>query len=396
MHGCAHEHEKIDMLKFQRTKLVDIVNNGDNTITVHGVLDDHIYHIEIDLVIGCDNLSIQAIQGKWLRSENTECRRAIPFLAHAVGIRIDEDGFPQRINKYVGRKSCPHFANLIIECCDAAEDAMRVMGYEAARAENPGLRFEDMNSASKSAAPPQKSSARPGSPPVAQREAGVKGTPHQRDARGFYVDLHMHSYPASQCSTANIDDLIVEAKTIGLDAVCLTDHNHVWPSNEIEALKQKHEFPILRGNEITTDQGDMLVFGMYQDVKGIINLSDLRELVEAAGGFMIAAHPFRGFLVFNTSQIGMTVEKAMQSQVFQQVDAMEVLNGKVTRPENDFAAQVAAGMKLPATGGSDAHAISDVGRYVTCFQQNIETEQDLVGALKQGNYKPFMYHKFRQ
>lgn len=384
------------MLKFQRTKLVDIVNNGDSTITVHGILDDHIYHIEIDLVIGCDNLSIQAIQGKWLRSENTECRRAIPFIERAVGIKIDEDGFSQRINKYVGRKSCPHFANLIIECCDAAEDAIQVMGYEAARVENPGLRFEDVSSAGKSAAPPQKSSNRPVSPPVEQREAGVKGTPLQRDERGYYVDLHMHSYPASQCSTANIDDLIVEAKTIGLDAVCLTDHNHLWSLNDVEDLKQKHGFQVFRGNEITTDQGDMLVFGMYQDVKGIINLSDLRELVEAAGGFMIAAHPFRGFLVFNTSQIGMTVEKAMQRPVFQQVDAMEVLNGKVTRPENDFAAQVAAGIKLPATGGSDAHAISDVGRYVTCFRQRIENSEDLVTALKQGDYKPKMYRKFRQ
>ncbi len=384
------------MLKFQRTKLVDIVNNGDNTITVHGILDDHIYHIEIDLVIGCDNLSIQAIQGKWLRSENTECRRAIPFIERAVGIKIDEEGFSQRINKYVGRKSCPHFANLIIECCDAAEDAIQVMGYEAARVENPGLRFEGFSSAGKSAAPPQKSSNRPVSLPVEQREAGVKGTPLQRDERGYYVDLHMHSYPASQCSTANIDDLIVEAKTIGLDAVCLTDHNHVWSLNDVEDLKQKHGFQVFRGNEITTDQGDMLVFGMYQDVKGIINLGDLRELVEAAGGFMIAAHPFRGFLVFNTSQIGMTVEKAMQRPVFQQVDAMEVLNGKVTRPENDFAAQVAAGMKLPATGGSDAHAISDVGRYVTCFRQRIENGEDLVTALKQGDYKPKMYHKFRQ
>jgi predicted metal-dependent phosphoesterase TrpH len=135
---------------------------------------------------------------------------------------------------------------------------------------------------------------------------------------------------------------------------------------------------------------------MYQDVKGIINLSDLKKKVEAADGFIIAAHPFRGFLVFNTSQIGMTVEKAMQRPVFQQVDAMEVLNGKVTRPENEFAAQVATGMKLPATGGSDAHAVGDVGRYVTRFQQIIENEQDLVTALKKGNYSPYAYRKHRQ
>ena len=68
------------MLKFQRTKLVDIVDNKDGSIAVHGVLADHIYHIEIDMTIGTGDRTIRAIDGKWLRAENAECRRAIPFL----------------------------------------------------------------------------------------------------------------------------------------------------------------------------------------------------------------------------------------------------------------------------------------------------------------------------
>ena len=81
------------MLKFQRTKLVNIVDNKDGSIAVHGTLADHIYQIEIDVTIGIEDLIIRAIDGKWLRAENSECRRAIPFLQNAVGIKIDMDGF---------------------------------------------------------------------------------------------------------------------------------------------------------------------------------------------------------------------------------------------------------------------------------------------------------------
>ncbi len=60
------------MLKFQRTKLVNIIKNDDRTVSVHGVLDDHIYEIEIDMTIGIDDLTIRAIAGKWIRAENSE------------------------------------------------------------------------------------------------------------------------------------------------------------------------------------------------------------------------------------------------------------------------------------------------------------------------------------
>ena len=72
-------------------------------------------------------------------------------------------------------------------------------------------------------------------------------------------------------------DLIQQAKRIQLDAICLTDHNHVWDLKAIEDLKQKHGFHIFGANEITTDQGDMLVFGMHTHVKGIIKLTELRK-----------------------------------------------------------------------------------------------------------------------
>lgn len=381
------------MLKFQRTKLVNIIDNKDGSIAVHGALDDHIYQIEIDMTINIENATIRAINGEWLRAENSECRRAVPFLQNAVGIKIDEDDFPQQVNKHVGRKSCPHFANLIIECCDAAEDAADMIKFEAARAENPALTFEEYLAGHVSAKPVKT----PQTQAVIQPEFRVKKAAREKEASseadGFCVDLHIHTFPASQCSSSSVDNMLQVAVSIGLDAVCITDHNYVWKPADIQALSDKHGIPVFRGNEITTDQGDMLVFGMHKDVQGIIKLQDLKQLVDEADGFIIAAHPFRGFLIFNTSEIGLTVEKAMQRPALQMVHALEVLNGKVTKRENVFAGKVAEGLGMPATGGSDAHDVLGVGKYATSFKGPIANEKELVAALKSGSYAPCHYRE---
>ena len=382
------------MLKFQRNKLVSIFQDNPDELRIHGLLDDHIFGLEIDVMVRIEDSTIHFIDGKWDREETPECSRAVPFLQAALGFRVDSKNLPQQINKIVSRQSCPHFANLLLECCTATAEAIQLIQWEAIRSNQPELSFE----AYVTGAEIEATKKQPTESEIvieSNKEASSEGVDRQakKSTDGFVIDLHTHSFPASQCSSININDLIQQAKRIQLDAICLTDHNHVWDLKAIEDLKQKHGFHIFGANEITTDQGDMLVFGMHTHVKGIIKLTELRKMVDDADGFLIAAHPFRGFLVFNASQIGLTVEKAMQRSAYKQVHALEVLNGKVTEKENNFAAEVAAGLGLPATGGSDAHEVSSVGTYATRFRDSIGNEKELVHALKSGEYAPCQFRK---
>lgn len=355
------------MLKYSRNKLVSIVREDYNTLKVHGLLDDDIYSLELDIRLRISDLQITAITGKWNRWTTPECHRAEAILQKAVGFRV-EDGFTEKIHKIIGRQSCRHFANLLIECCFSAKDAAIIINLD--------------NSTEKVPAKPK------------DRTTKIITSANPDELlKGVVIDLHLHTSPASPCSSANVDLLIEEAKRIGLDGICLTDHNFVWKPDKIEELRQHYGFMILAGNEITTDQGDMLVFGMHRDIKGIIRLEELRLEVDKAGGFLIVAHPFRGFLTFGMSELGLSVEKAMQRPLFKYVDAVEVLNGKVTVRENRFAAKVASGLGLPATGGSDAHEVSETGCYATRFSNIIQNESDLVNALKNGKYAPVEFKK---
>ena len=384
------------MLKYARNKLVNIVAKGDDRLLVHGVLDDDIYSCEINFEVKLPDMVILSLKGRWHRYTTPDCPRALDMLDPAVGRCIRDAEFAHYVDKEVGRKGCEHFSNLIIECAAAVLEADLVINWQKACESNPDLDFgtfadsyeppngkivvgnPELSKASEPAADPPKSDS------GKQRQKRYSGG-------GFVVDLHVHSFPASPCATDDIDEMIIEAKRIGLNAICITDHNHLWSREKIETLSRKHEFPVFRGNEITTDQGDMVVFGFYEDIQGIIPIEDLQRKVAQVGGFIIAAHPFRGFKTFSTAQLGLTPDKASQRPLFKSVGAMEVLNGKVTPAENDFARQVAAELGLPCTGGSDAHAVGEVGQYATEFDVPVRDEEELVAALRSGDYQPVVF-----
>jgi hypothetical protein len=200
------------------------------------------------------------------------------------------------------------------------------------------------------------------------------------------IDLHTHTSPRSPCSGLDPLDLIREAARLRLDGICLTEHQVVWQPDEIAGLARETKVKIFRGNEFTTNQGDILVFGFEEDIQELLTIEELRDKVISAGGFMIAAHPFRGFKTFGIGQLQMTVEQACSRKAFDFVDAIEIRNGKVSDEENEMAARVAARLGLPGTAGSDAHRLDEVGRWVTDFERAIEDERELVEELRAGRF----------
>ena len=347
------------MLRFMRNKLVGIEKIAPDEILVHGILDDDIYSLEIDLRVRLSDLRIISIEGRWKRWTTPECPRAIEPLKEAAGLCITESGLYEKIRKEIGKKSCRHFANLLIECCDTVKSAKGFIEKE------------------------QEKFVRP------QEKVNIKDVfPSCSKEGGTLIDLHVHTYPASSCASNSIEEQIEAAKSVGLDAICITDHNYIWDEQSIEKLKDRHGFLVLRGTEITTDQGDILVFGLDKmpDKKGLISARELREIVKEEGAFMIAAHPFRGFLISDVQSLGLTPEKASKRELFKLVDAVEVLNGRVNASENIFTKKVSDICNLPGTGGSDAHETSEIGIYATYFQDKIRTEKELIEALKSKAY----------
>jgi len=201
------------------------------------------------------------------------------------------------------------------------------------------------------------------------------------------IDLHVHTKPLSSDSLMEVDEAIQEAKRIGLDGLCLTEHNKVWKAGAISSLREKWDFLLLRGVEVETPEGHILVFGVYQDFEGVIQLDELRKIVTREGGVMVAAHPFKGFVAFNSVKLGLSPEQAAKRPVFQKVDLIEGFSGRLNEDENGLAQAVGKKLGMKSTGGSDAHSVKYLGKCVTIFENKINSEAEFLSELKMGRFE---------
>ena len=142
-----------------------------------------------------------------------------------------------------------------------------------------------------------------------------------------------------------VEELIESAKAMGLDGICLTEHDNFWSVDEVTALSRKHDFLVVPGCEINTDTGHVLVFGLDQYEFGLHKPSFLHSVVERKGAAVVAAHPYR----------------------------RRFLEDPGRKPE-----------ARAETGGSDAHRLEQLGSAATRFQCPIDGLDDLIRELRAG------------
>lgn len=206
------------------------------------------------------------------------------------------------------------------------------------------------------------------------------------------IDMHIHTTHGAADSSLRPLELAREARRVGLDGVVVTEHDRVWDPRELERFRDDHSLFIAGGMEVSTELGHILVVGLRKYLPGIRYAEELRRVVLEAGGYMIAAHPFRHYFyrVYWVRQgwepFNMTPEEAAKLPLFELVDAIEVLNGGNNYEENRFALQVAAILGKPGIGGSDAHSDQGIGLYTTVFERTLESEEDLLRELKAGRF----------
>ena len=211
-------------------------------------------------------------------------------------------------------------------------------------------------------------------------------------------DLHVHTTRGSSDSNLSPEQMVQEAERLGLRGLCVTEHSGPWDRHEFEAFALDRNLVLIRAMEADTDMGHVLAFGIDQYLPGMERAEEIRREVDRVGGFMITAHPFRGLhnprpvarpLLYKSSdELPSTVEEASAHPVFRLANAVEVANGGTVDSENRFAAQVAEHIGMHCTGGSDAHSVNGLGRYVTVFPDEINSEAEFLKALRLGKYYP--------
>ena len=205
---------------------------------------------------------------------------------------------------------------------------------------------------------------------------------------GTIVDMHVHTVRGAADSSLTPDQLIEEARRIGLTGVNISEHDRVWEPHLLEEFRERSGLFVSRGMEVSADMGHMIVIGLDRYVAGIRRAAELRRVLDEVGGFMTVAHPFRHFfdpIHFRRDgrpPFEMTPEEAAEHMpVFKLVDEIEVANGGSTPRENQFALKVAKVLGKRGIGASDCHSTQGVGYYVTVFEEELRDQEHMLEQL---------------
>jgi len=189
-------------------------------------------------------------------------------------------------------------------------------------------------------------------------------------------DMHVHQNRHSSDSKMDIYKGIEYAKEIGLDGICITDHDNLGLRPLAKELSDQTGIQVIVGVEIYTLDGDLLCFGIDEMPAERLSAQETIDFVLERGGACIAAHPYRhnrrGLEDVMFSVTGLT--------------AIEGYNGRTKAEDNMRAVSVAKQLNIPVTGGSDAHTVAELGGYVTIFEDVIKDEKTFINALKSGKF----------
>jgi len=127
------------MITFNRSQVITAEFPDEETVRFNGILEDHIYSMEINMDVHIADGKILAIEGIMKRYTNFVCPQAVPVLQTAIGMSLREDDCERRIMKEIGRKGCEHFAEIIIECGRCLDQAGMTKAMWQTLETDPGL-----------------------------------------------------------------------------------------------------------------------------------------------------------------------------------------------------------------------------------------------------------------
>ena len=212
-------------------------------------------------------------------------------------------------------------------------------------------------------------------------------------SKRWYMDLHSHSTDASDDAGGTVEwyaKWIVARRKRGyqIDGFVLTEHRQYDPDSDYRALSEQYGVSILRGAEVETDIGHVLVYGITPEFVRAFDLRQVslphKEVFRVAletGGYAVAAHAGR-------PRIGLAHYIDDEHMTIDGIQTVEQLNGGSSVDENNVGLALAERFGLKRVGGSDAHYVSAIGRCMTAFGRPIHTVEDLVQELLHGEYYP--------
>ncbi len=186
------------------------------------------------------------------------------------------------------------------------------------------------------------------------------------------VDLHTHSILSPDGSLRE-RDYVALLENGKLNCIAITDHNTIEFALK---LQKKLGSQIIVGEEIATTDGEIIGLFLTQSIsKGLSMIETVRE-IKKQNGLVYIPHPFE------TRRQG--IAENILDEIIDQVDILEVFNGRSFQPETRvLAKEFVKKYNLAPAGSSDAHCLLGIGNSYSIIS-DVPGQKNLVLLLRNG------------
>ncbi len=193
--------------------------------------------------------------------------------------------------------------------------------------------------------------------------------------RPLRIDLHLHTCYSPDASTT-LEELVFHAEKKGLDGVAITDHSTVEGAFELAKRKQ---IIVIPGLEVEASGSHILGLNLKTTIPPKLSITETVQRIHDAGGVAVIAHP------------GAVLKSRLQEEEIKDsnLDAAETINAAAFpfSLSNYLSHRIAERMRLPQTGGSDAHHPSEIGTAYTLIDAEPKPD-DIAEAIRKGAVTP--------
>jgi predicted metal-dependent phosphoesterase TrpH len=190
------------------------------------------------------------------------------------------------------------------------------------------------------------------------------------------VEFHSHT-SASPDSLTTPEKFAAACRRKGIDRVVITDHNTIRGARAAQQLAPEL---VIVGEEIMTQQGELLAAFVSHEVPRGLPAPEAVRLLREQGAFISVSHPF------DVTRSGHWRLPDLLA-IVPLVDAVEIFNARCLSVKfNERARRFAAQHGLAGTAGSDAHTAAELGNAVMRLPA-FEDAQGLRLSLREAQYE---------
>jgi predicted metal-dependent phosphoesterase TrpH/glycosyltransferase involved in cell wall biosynthesis len=196
-----------------------------------------------------------------------------------------------------------------------------------------------------------------------------------RDRSHIHCDLHMHTDHSPDCATP-VELLLETAKSRGLGAIAITDHNEISGALEAqEAAARIGGIKVIVAEEVkTAHEGEVIGLFIRERIERGMSMAETIAQIRRQGGLVYVPHPF--------DRLHSVPDYEHLLEVVEEIDILEVFNPRVAFSSfNEEAVRFARKYSIVPGAGSDSHVAQGLGS-VKIRLRDFEGPQEFLEAMR--------------